>query len=72
MQANQHLDFLLGYSVVEEILEHNGTKSLFPAMNHPGDVDKHLFFVSAHFCRFSLTQLLTARSAIFGKYTIKD
>jgi hypothetical protein len=72
MQANQHLDFLLGYSVVEEILEHNGTKSLFPAMNHPGDVDKHLFFVSAHFCRFSLTQLLKARSAIFGKYTIKD
>jgi hypothetical protein len=46
MQANQHLDFLLGYSIVEEILAHNGMKSLFPAMNYPGDVDKHLFFVS--------------------------
>jgi hypothetical protein len=48
MQANQELLYIvLGFPIVEVIFVHQRMTYLFPIMNRLGDVDKHLFFVSA-------------------------
>jgi hypothetical protein len=72
MQANQRLDFLLGYSVVEEILAHYGENYRFPTTKRSGQVDKYLFFVSEHICSFKRMHLLIVPSAISGRSPSKD
>jgi hypothetical protein len=47
MHTNQgRLDFLLGHANVSEVFGYQGTTHFFPAMAHPGDVDRHLFFLN--------------------------
>jgi len=38
------LNYLLAYSEVEEVVTRNGVTHVFPAMAHPGDIERHLFF----------------------------
>ncbi|KAF2680728.1 hypothetical protein K458DRAFT_87165 [Lentithecium fluviatile CBS 122367] len=37
-------NYLLAYSEVEEVATQNGITHVYPAMAHPGDIERHLFF----------------------------
>lgn len=41
-----NLNFLLAYSTVEEVLTRGGINHVYRAMAHPGDIERHLFFLA--------------------------
>jgi hypothetical protein len=53
IQPNQNrLDILLRYATVEESCMHQGSIYQFPAMVHPGDVERHLSFINVSMCNY--------------------